>query len=129
MADLSHWWGNDLLLDETGDLQTITGYNEDNQHIFRRLCTYGRLTGAHQAEYIWEPAYGGSAPYYVGRAPHPLTLAGLIRAQMYMEASVSHSPEPNIVCTINPNGTFLAVIQYVNKNIGEKVPPLQISLG
>lgn len=134
MADLSHWWGNDLVLNCRGDLATVDGLNKDNQRIFRRLCTNGEFSGAQLAEYYFHPEYGGSAPWYVGRLAYnlnaiaPLYLEGVIRTQMYQEASVSHSPEPKIDININPNGTYFSNIQYTDASTGDKVPPLVLDV-
>jgi len=122
MADLSHWWGNDLVLTASGDLATVDNLDKDNQRIFRRLCTNGAQSGARLAEYIFHPEYGGSAPWYVGQTTDEPTLEGIIRSQMYQEASVSHNPEPTIVPNINPDGTFIVSINYTNVASGNDVP-------
>lgn len=128
MADLNHWWGQDLVLTSSGDLSAVDGLNKDNQRIFRRLCTNGADSGAHLAEYYFHPEYGGSAPWYVGQTTDEPTLEGIIRSQMYQEASVSHDPEPVITPNMNPNGTFLVNIQYTNANTGNAVPPLTLDV-
>ena len=114
--DLDHWWGGDLSLTPSGDLALSNGLDMDNQHIFRRVCTNGRLSGAKIGEYIFIPDYGGSAPWYVGQTVDEMTIASVIRAQMFMEASVSHSPEPTIDVNLNPDGTFVARISYIDSN-------------
>lgn len=128
MADLSHWWGQDLALTPSGDLAVVDNLDRDNQHIFRRLCTNGADSGAKVAEYVFHREYGGSAPWYVGRTTDVSTLEGVIRFQMYQEASVSHDPEPAITPNMNPDGTFTVGIKYFNKNIGKVVPPLVLDL-
>lgn len=128
MADLNHWWGGDLSLSPSGDLSTVNNLDRDNQRIFRRVCTNGGRSGGEVAEYLFHPDYGGSAPWYVGRTPDPLTLEGVIRSQMYQEASVSHDPEPVLTPNVNPNGTFLVRIQYTNNNTGEQAPPLVLDV-
>src|SRR5215469_6636198 len=128
MADLFHWWGNDLVLTPSGDLATSDGLTKDNQRIFRRLCTNGSLSGAQLAEYIFEPTYGGSAPWYVGQHTDTPTLEGVIRSQMYAEASVAHDPEPIISPNMNPDGTFDVLIKYTDASTGEPVPPLFLNV-
>lgn len=127
MADLDHWWGDDLSLTPSGDLSVVRNLDKDNQRIFRRLCTNGALSGANLAEYVFEPDYGGSAPWYVGRLANDNLMAALIRTQMSYEASVSQSPEPAVTVTMNPSGTMTAVIQYIDKNTGRPVA-LQVDL-
>lgn len=122
--DLNHWWGGDLSLDPTGDLSIVDSYNADNQAIVRRVCTNGNTSGAMLGEYAFHPDYGGSAPWYVGRTVEALLLEGLIRAQMYEEASVAHSPEPTVKTTLFPDGTFIASIQYTDAETGALLPAL-----
>src|SRR6185437_14165650 len=132
--DLSQWWGSDQSLTPSGDLATVDGLDKDNQRILRRLCTNGKFSGAQIAEYYFHPGYGGSAPWYVGQkafgasAPEPLFLEGVIRMQMYREASVSHQPEPSIKVNINPIGTYSAFIKYTNADTGNAVPPLVLEI-
>lgn len=128
MADADHWWGGDLFLTPSGDINTVTNLNRDNQRIFRRVCTNGSLSGGHVGEYFFHSDYGGSAPWYVGQAIDEIELEGVLRYQMYQEACVSHSPEPTITPNINPNGEFTAQISYTNNNTGKKVPPLLLDV-
>lgn len=128
MADLNHWWGDDLNLTPSGDLSTVDNLNRDNQRIFRRLCTNGGQSGARIAEYLFHPEYGGSAPWYVGQTVDALTITGVIRSQMYQEASVGHSPEPTILTNMNPNGTYSVQIEYTDNNTGQRVPPLVLDV-
>lgn len=128
MADANHWWGEDLNLSPSGDISTVNNIDRDNQRIFRRLCTNGSQSGGRVAEYLFHPDYGGSAPWYVGQTTTEIELEGIIRSQMYQEASVSHSPEPTITPNMNPNGTFIVLIQYTNSGNGETVPPLALDV-
>jgi hypothetical protein len=123
-ADAFQWWGQDLALTPTGDLAAADGIPRDNQRIFRRLCTNGSESGAQIGEYCFHPTYGGSAPWYVGQTTQGLMLEGVIRSQMYMEDSVSQSPEPDITINGQPNGDYTAQIQYTNDDTGEQVPAL-----
>lgn len=128
-SDLAHWWGGDLSLDASGDMATVERYDKDNQQIVRRICTSGKTAGSLIGEYAFHPEYGGSAPWYIGRAVDPLALEGLIRSQMYEEASVAHNPEPSITAVMNPNGSFIATIQYADKESGAFLPPLTFEVG
>jgi hypothetical protein len=128
MADLNHWWGQDLQLSPSGDLSTSAGLNEDNQRIFRRLCTNGALSGAMVPEYIFHPDYGGSITWYVGKTPPIGVVQAIIRTQMYQEDSVAQNPEPTITVTINPNGSLTSVISYVSTDTGAPVPPLVLDV-
>lgn len=127
-SDLLQWWGDDLSLTPSGDLALVNGLLKSNQRVFRRLCTNGSQTGAQVGEYIWEPPYGGSLPWYVGQLARNTVLDGLIRAQMYQEASVAHSPGPKVTVNMNPNGTFLAEIQYTEVESGNRTQVLQVDV-
>jgi hypothetical protein len=128
MADLFHWWGQDLVLTSSGDLALSDGLMKDNQRIFRRLCTNGGQSGAQVAEYMFHPNYGGSAPWYVGRTTDEATLEGVIRSQMYQETAVAHDPEPIITPHVSPDGTFDVKIQYTDAATGDAVPPLYLNV-
>jgi hypothetical protein len=127
-SDISHWWGQDWALTPTGDIQVVDGIPRSNQRIFRRLCTNGSLAGAKIGEYAFHLTYGGAAPWYVGRTTEALALAGIIRDQMYAEASVSHIPEPKIKISFTPDGSYLADIQYIDQESNQPVPPLTLSV-
>lgn len=126
--DLSHWWGGDLSLTPSGDLATVSKINKDNQRIVRRLCTNGNTTGALIGEYWFHQEYGGSAPWYIGRNVDELLLAGLIRSQMYEEASVARNPEPDVVAVLNLDGSFIATIRYADAETGAVLPPLSFAI-
>ena len=126
--DAQHWWGQDLKLDCHGDLATVKKVNRDNQRIFRRICTNGSQSGAQIGEYFFHPEYGGSAPWYVGQTDQALLLEGVIRSQMFMETSVAHSPEPNVVITFLPTGEYIAQISYTNSETGQPVPELTMDV-
>lgn len=127
-SDLAHWWGGDLSLSPTGDILTVENLDKDNQRIVRRICTNGKTSGALLGEYVFHPEYGGSAPWYIGRAKDGLMLQGIIRSQMYEEASVSHNPEPQIGTQLFPDGTFIATIQYADEQTGNLLPPLSFQV-
>jgi hypothetical protein len=128
VSDASHWWGQDLSKTTSGDIQLADSIPKDNQRIFRRLCTNGSQSGAQIGEYVFHPTYGGSAPWYVGQATDGLILQGVIRSQMYQEASVVQNPEPDITITFQPNGAYQAKIKYTDVQTLQPVPPLLLSV-
>jgi hypothetical protein len=73
------------------------------------------------------PTYGGSAPWYVGQTTGGL-LQGVIRHQMYLEDSVAHDPEPDIMINWQPNGDYTAQIQYSSADTGETMPALVVEV-
>ncbi|MFO0949554.1 MAG: hypothetical protein U0835_00085 [Isosphaeraceae bacterium] len=59
-------------------------------------------------------------PAYIGQLLNQPELTALIQAQMYLEADVSHDPEPTIVLQPIPNG-IAARIAYTSVQTGEPV--------
>jgi hypothetical protein len=110
MADLFQWFGNDLVAASNGDLQVIEGTVKGEQAVVRRLMTP-------VLSYIWEPGYGAGLGQYIGNAASAAAIQGVIRSQLYLEASVSQNPTPTISVTPISNG-FNVVIQYVDAQTG-----------
>jgi phage baseplate assembly protein W len=109
--DCFHYFGSDLSLSATGDLLTADGLDESQQRVLRRLLT-------NQQDYLWQPLYGAGLPAYIGQPLDQPTLAALIKSQMYLEADVSHDPEPQIVLQQIPNG-ISAQITYTSIETGQ----------
>lgn len=110
MTDAYHYFGSDLALSATGDLQTADGITESQQRVLRRLLT-------NQQDYLWEPLYGAGLPGYIGQPLDQPALTALIKSQMYLEADVSHDPEPQITLTSIPNGISAQII-YTSVDTG-----------
>ncbi len=107
MADLAHVMGEDLQLAGTGDLAVVTADQETQQRVLHRL-----LTGA--ATYIWQPSYGAGLPGLIGTVASQQQIAAIIKAQMALEATVSATPEPQIVLSVGSPGVVLAAINYTD---------------
>jgi len=106
MADLAHWFGNDLSLGPTGDLLTVSEPTRTEQAIVRRLLTTPN-------DYIWQIIYGGGLRQYVGRQSVPILIQNVIRGQIFLEQSVSPAPQPTI--SVQASGTGAVVsIGYFN---------------
>src|SRR5579885_814759 len=99
MADAGHYWSTDLLTGATGDLQVVDGVLESQQRILRRLLT-------NPGDYLWQPDYGAGLPAKIGQPLDLTALTVLIRSQMYLEASVSQDPEPQVIVTPIPDGIY-----------------------
>jgi hypothetical protein len=112
IADVSHWWGNDLQVSATGDLGRATGVDRSKQRVLRRLLT---PTG----DYVMHTDYGAGLPSYIGRNSDPDQIETLISGQMLKEASVTPSPRPDVALRSITNG-LSASISYVVAP--EKVP-------
>ncbi|WP_435018505.1 phage tail protein [Tundrisphaera sp. TA3] len=111
MPDAAHYFSYDLALSATGDLLVADGLEESKQRVLRRLLTNIR-------DYLWQPGYGAGLPSYIGQLLDEAELGALIKAQMYLEASVSHDPEPVVTLRAIPNG-ISAQIRYTVAATGQ----------
>lgn len=110
MTDASQYYSSDLDLSAVGDLLAVDSLEYSKQRILRRLLT-------NPGDYIWQPTYGAGIPSYIGKTLDVPAITGLIKAQMYQEASVSHNPEPQISVQTIPGG-IAAQIQYTEQDSG-----------
>ena len=113
MTDTAHYFGSDLALSANGDLLIADGLDENKQRVLRRLLT-------NQKDYLWQPLYGAGLPSYIGQPLDEAPISALIKSQMYLEADVSHNPEPQITLQQIPNG-ISAQIVYTSVESGEPV--------
>jgi len=105
MADIDHYWGDDLQFSDQGDLVVVSGTTEGVQRVLRRLLT-------NLGTYIWHPRdYGTGVRAKVGAILDVQELTSLIRSQIFLEAAVSPTPEPTIEVTPTIDGAFVR-IQY-----------------
>jgi phage baseplate assembly protein W len=111
--DLSHYFGSDLTFSANGDLLVADGLEESKQRVLRRLLT-------NQQDYLWQPLYGAGLPSYIGLPLDEPSVSALIKSQMYLEADVSHDPEPTVTLQLIPNG-ISAQITYTSVESGEPV--------
>ena len=107
MADLAHVMGEDLQLAGTGDLAVVSADQETEQRVLHRL-----LTGA--ATYIWQSSYGAGLPGLIGTVASQQQIAAIIKAQIALEATVSATPEPQILLSVGSPGVVLAAISYTD---------------
>lgn len=110
MADLFHWFGNDLQVSPNGDLLTVSGTVGGQQAVIRRLLTA-------TLSYPWEPTYGAGLSSFIGTPSSLKIVEGVIRSQLYLEQAVSQNPPPVITVTAITNGLNV-VIQYADANTG-----------
>ena len=92
-------FSGDVSVSATGSLLTT---ESNTQRVLRRLLT-------NPGDYLWHPEYGAGLPARIGTVLDLQELTGLIREQMFLEPSVSHSPEPDIALTPIPNGVRAAI--------------------
>lgn len=113
MADLSHWWGNDLTTGSTGDLATIDGTIAGQQRVLRRLLT-------NPGDYIWHPEYGAGLPGYIGQNLDADAITAVIRSQLMLEKAVLATPAPVINVTPIAQGVYVQIV-YVDGDTGQQV--------
>lgn len=107
--DLFHYWGGDLSVSITGDLQAVAGTIRGQQRVLRRLLT-------NPGDYIFHPKYGGGLPQYVGLPLNIPKITAVIRTQLTLEAVVSRSPLPQISVSQSASDytAFTVSINYVD---------------
>jgi phage baseplate assembly protein W len=113
MADIFHWWGEDLMSNSTGDLASVNGTVEGQQRVLRRLLT-------NPGDYIWHPTYGAGLPAYIGQTLDIDAIRAVIRSQMMLESAVAQTPEPVINVTAIAEGGFVQLL-YVDGDTGQQV--------
>src|SRR5436190_392695 len=113
MTDAAHYFGSDLTVSANGDLLVADGLEESKQRVLRRLLTNPR-------DYLWEPLYGAGLPSYIGLPLDEPAISALIKGQMYLEADVSHDPEPQVTLQLIPNGISARIV-YTSVENGEPV--------
>jgi hypothetical protein len=116
LPDAALQWGGDLSLTPAGDLALVDGNDLTRQRIERRLFTATRA-------YLWHPGYGAGLPQRIGRVARERVIAGIVRAQIGLEASVAKIPPPTIVVTQVPSnpGLFSIAITYTDAVTGVAV--------
>ena len=110
--DIFAYLGNDLEPSATGDLLTADSVTRSKQRVLRRLLT-------NPGDYIWHPEYGAGLPSRIGTLLDIEEITGLIRSQIFEEASVQKEPEPVITVTPIPNGVSVG-IRYVEAESGQE---------
>jgi hypothetical protein len=102
-------FGNDLVVNQNGDLQVADGTTLSNQRVVRRLLT-------NPGTYLWNPNYGAGLPQFIGdlnSSDNYQKIKGRITSQMYLEDSVSQVPPPDIELTSITN-QLNGTINYTN---------------
>ena len=90
MSDLAHIFGGDIGAAANGDLATAAGSTLGQQRVLRRLLT-------NAGDYIWQLTYGAGLPTMIGTPVQPDAISGLVRSQIFLEATVARSPAPAVV--------------------------------
>ena len=111
MVDVWHQFGGDLAVGLTGDLVLAGGAKAAQQRLLRRLLT-------NTGDYIWQMTYGAGLGSLVGQPSAALRIQGLIRGQIFNEASVARSPEPAIDVRADQGGVVTVQIRYADADTG-----------
>jgi hypothetical protein len=102
MADIAHYWGQDISSDDSGDFLLATGVAYANQRVLRRLLTS-------PGEYVWHAGYGAGLPKEIGHLVDSRRIEGLIREHLALEAVVSRDPLPTVSVTQLQGGVFVQI--------------------
>jgi hypothetical protein len=113
LADLAHFWGQDITSGPTGDIGTVERSDRTSQRLIRRL-----LTNPGGADYLWQPDYGAGLPALIGQPLDLGALDALIRGQIALEPSVAQSPAPVIELTPVQGGVSISVSYVDNAGTG-----------
>lgn len=106
MAEVYHWWSDDLSFGATGDLRLTDGIEAGQQRVVRRLMSTSD-------ELRFHSGYGAGLPAWVGRPQDVRKIKAVVQAGMRREEAVLQTPPP--VVTVDPllNGLFVSV-RYVD---------------
>jgi hypothetical protein len=108
LADLSHWFGEDLEVTPTGDIATATTVSRTAQRVVRRLFT--AATTATSSDYPWEPDYGVGLGGRIGDVLDRRLIAARVRGEMLRERSVGRNPPPTVEVTTIQGDTGVVTI-------------------
>ena len=111
MVDVWHQFGGDLAIGPSGDLAVAGGPTATQQRLLRRLLT-------NSGDYIWQMTYGAGLGSLVGQPSAALRIQGLIRGQIFSEASVARSPDPAIDVSTDQGGVVTVQIRYADADTG-----------
>jgi hypothetical protein len=112
MADLSQQFGGDLERGPTGDLAIVYGGALSQQRLLRRLLT-------NPGDYIWHLDYGAGLAQFVGQPARASQIRAVIRGQMFKEAVVARTPEPDIDVQFDDAGAVYVQIRYADATTGQ----------
>lgn len=119
--EISHFFGQDLTLSPSGDLNQSDGDDLTKQSIIRRLLT-------NPGSYIWHPDYGAGIGRFVGQnlsADNFDNIKNLIKSQILKEETVARTPAPQITLSISNNTILICNIIYYDAVLKN---PVAISL-
>lgn len=105
MSDLAHYFGGDLILSPTGDLQVVDAPELTRQRILRRLLTA-------PGGYIWHLTYGAGIGAMIGQPTDARRIQAIVGTQVLQEAAVARSPVPTVTVSADRTGVVVAHVTY-----------------
>lgn len=124
LYDLDQNWGGDLSFSAVNDLQPVSASERSKQRVLRRLMT-------NPADYLWHTDYGTGLPQYVGQNlsnDRFDEIRSRIRSQIFLEASVSQNPEPEILLQTIQGGLFVQINYTESSTLQPIVLTFQVSI-
>ncbi len=112
MPDIWHQFGSDLLASAAGDITVVSEPTLGQQRVLRRLLT-------NPGDYIWQLDYGAGLAQFVGQPVDVARIQGVIRGQIFQEAAVARSPEPQIEVQAGESGEVFVTIVYTDAPSGQ----------
>ena len=73
-------------------------------------------------DYIWQLGYGAGLAQFVGQPANALQIQAVIRSQIFKEAAVARTPEPDVAVQFDPSsgaGIIYVQIRYVDAPSGQ----------
>lgn len=122
MADLAHLIGDDLVFTSTGDAVMVSGVEEGQERVLRRLLSNPK-------NYSWHPEYGAGLGRYIGMPVSKAKIKGNIQKQIRLEKAVQQLPPPKVTVTAYPGEIFEAKIEYVDSTDPMATSVLTVPIG
>jgi hypothetical protein len=109
--DLYLDWNGDFQVSATGGLLFVSGDQQTQQRLIRRLMT--AVNG-----YVFHPSYGAGLPQRIGRPGRVASIKAIVKSQLTLEATVDPTKPMNVTVT-QPNpgtGLFVIVVTYTTRS-------------
>lgn len=107
LSDAALTWGADLQPGPTGDILLASDSALGQQRVLRRLLT-------NINDYVWQPQYGAGLGDFVGAVTNSRLIVGIIRKQLFDEATVARLPQPGVDVDVIGNGGVYVDLRYVD---------------
>ena len=115
--DLALEWGQDLTLNASGSLATVTGWDQVRERIIRRILTNPAQTlpdgSTTPPDYVFDPGYGIGGGALVSQNPTQRWLDALrqrVRQGVLSDAAVNPGYDPQIVISQPTPETFVIAV-------------------